>query len=428
MNEPAAQQAPTILSETAAASPDKPWVLVIDDSRVIRRAIAKILNGEFNLIESEDGEAGWSQLAANERIQVVITDMEMPKLDGYELICRIRAAEEPRVCNVPVIVITGAQDDQTRERAYACGATDFVIKPLDNVQLLARTRAHARSDETTRKLQETTKSLEEQTAVDPVTELHSRRYLVQRAEQDLAYAKRHSLDLAMIRIEFDNFRGIYKQLGDEACDQLFVWLAGLMRANTRTEDTPARIRGGEFAILAPSTDRQEAAAICERVRQAVASAPFQSGATSVAVTVSVGLATLRKDGNDTADNLLERAEQNLTLAKAAGGNQMSVGHADEIPAPDETVVEAVAEVDIEPLTLEPLSLEPLALESETLDPPTLEIALHMVQTDDSGNLVPYLPDILSRIVPLLEMCNQHMDLDLEQTLQTLRERLSNMKQ
>lgn len=378
---------------------EKPIVIVIDDSRVIRRAIGKILSSEFTLIEAEDGEAGWEHLVNDSRVQVAISDVEMPKLDGYSLICRIRASEEQRLRDLPVIVITGAQDDLTRERAFACGATDFVTKPIDGVQLLARARAHARLDQTTRKLTETSKSLEEQTAVDPLTELHSRRYFLQRATQDLAFAKRHSQDLALIRLEFDNFRDIYKRHGDEVCDQIFVWLAGLMRANSRVEDTPARIRGGEFAILAPSSDRREATTLAERIRNAVANAPFSHNGSPVPLSISLGIATLNSDRVDTIDDLMARAEQKLTLAKAAGGNQLGLGYEDEVPAPEEAVFEQ----------------------------PDLETALKLINDDEGGKLLPYLPDLLTRVLPLVELCDQQLDLDLALTLNTLKERLGSVK-
>jgi two-component system cell cycle response regulator len=378
---------------------EKPIVIVIDDSRVIRRAIGKILSSEFTLIEAEDGEAGWQHLANDSRVQVAISDVEMPKLDGYSLICRIRASEEQRLRDLPVIVITGAQDDLTRERAFACGATDFVTKPIDGVQLLARARAHARLDQTTRKLTETSKSLEEQTAVDPLTELHSRRYFLQRATQDLAFAKRHGQDLALIRLEFDNFRDIYKRHGDEVCDQIFVWLAGLMRANSRVEDTPARIRGGEFAILAPSSDRREATTLAERIRSAVASAPFSYNGSPVPLSISLGIATLNSDRVDTIDDLMARADQKLTLAKAAGGNQLGLGYEDEVPAPEEAVFEQ----------------------------PDLEAALKLINDGEGGKLLPYLPDLLTRVLPLVELCDQQLELDLVLTLNTLKERLGSVK-
>jgi two-component system, cell cycle response regulator len=388
-------------NKNPVAGTDRPCVLVADDSRVIRRAIVKALSADFELIEATDGEIAWQQLSTDERVQVVITDMEMPKLDGDALIGRIRKADTQRIRTIPIIVITGAQDDATRRRAFACGATDFVTKPIDNLQLLARTRAHVRFDETTRALDRTTKSLEEQAALDPLTELHSRRYFVERATQDISYANRHNLDLAVIRLDFDNFRAVYKQLGDDACDQLFIWLAGLMRANTRVEDTPARIRGGEFAILAPSASRRDASVVCERLRMAVAARPFAYNGVTVPVTISLGLSTLHDDRLDTVEQLLKLAERRLALARTAGGNRLGA---------DDGAVSA------------PLQ------EETVLEQPGLEAALHMLSNGDGAHLLPYLPELLTRVIPLLETCDRQLDLNLGPVLHSLKTRLGLVKQ
>ncbi|MGE5240981.1 MAG: GGDEF domain-containing protein [Bacteroidota bacterium] len=386
-------------AEVAASPVDKVRVLVTDDSRVIRKAISRILSNEFDLIEAEDGESAWHHLLRDDSIQVLVSDIEMPKLDGYSLICRVRAADPERIRNVPIIVITGADDELTRERAFACGATDFIIKPIDGVQLLARTRAHAKLDQTTRKLEETSTALEEQTAVDPLTQLNSRRYFLQRGVQDLAYAKRHNSELSVIRADIDNFRPLYKKYGDQISDQILVWLAKILVATSRTEDTVARVGGGEFAILAPATGRMDAAVLCERLRTAVAAEPFKGGNVSVALTVSLGLATLERDPGDTIEELLTLAEQRLTLAKAAGGNRLGVSYQEEAPKPEEAVIEQ----------------------------PDLETALKMLENDEGGKLTPFLPDLVARCLPLLEFCNKKLDLGLGFAIESLKEKLSDMR-
>ncbi|GAB4509716.1 MAG: hypothetical protein Tsb0026_10450 [Sulfuricaulis sp.] len=386
-------------TEIAVPVTEKVRVLVADDSRVIRKAISKILSNEFELIESEDGETAWEQLLKDDSIEVLVSDIEMPKLDGYSLICRIRAADIERVRNVPIIVITGADDELTRERAFACGATDFIIKPIDGVQLLARTRAHAKLDQTTRKLEETATALEEQTAVDPLTQLHSRRYFIQRGVQDLAYAKRHNSDLSVMRVDIDNFRTIYKKHGDQVSDQILIWLAKILVATCRTEDTAARIGGGEFAILAPSSGRMEAAVLCERVRTAVAAEPFKSEGVSIPLTTSLGLSTLGRDPGDTIEELLALAEQRMTLAKAAGGNRLGVSYQEEAPKPEEAIIEQ----------------------------PDLETALKMLGANEGGKLVPFLPDLINRCVPLLEFCNKKLDLGLGFAIESLKDKLSDMR-
>lgn len=115
---------------------DKPWVLIVDDSRVVRRTILNTLGTAFNVIEAGDGAAGWRMLRQNSRIDVVISDIQMPEMDGYSLICKVRAVEDPALREIPIIVITSAEDDITRERAYACGANDFILKPFHAEQLV----------------------------------------------------------------------------------------------------------------------------------------------------------------------------------------------------------------------------------------------------------------------------------------------------
>lgn len=133
----------------AAAAGERSRVLVVDDSAVIRKAISRVLTNDYDLIEADDGEAGWEALKSHHDLGVVISDVQMPKLDGYGMICRIRADDDPKVRDVPVIVITSAEDDVTRERAYACGANDFILKPIDSEQLLSCVRNHTGSERAT---------------------------------------------------------------------------------------------------------------------------------------------------------------------------------------------------------------------------------------------------------------------------------------
>jgi len=119
----------------------RPWVLVVDDSRVVRKTIINTLGPSFNILEAGDGMAGWRMLRQNSRIEVVISDIQMPEMDGYNLICKVRGVEDPGLREIPIIVITSADDEITRERAYACGANDFILKPFNATQLLECVRA-----------------------------------------------------------------------------------------------------------------------------------------------------------------------------------------------------------------------------------------------------------------------------------------------
>jgi diguanylate cyclase (GGDEF)-like protein len=378
---------------------NKPRVLVTDDSKVIRKAVSKILGNDFELIEAEDGEAAWSQLGQHDHIEVLMTDIEMPKLDGYGLICRVRAADENRLRDIPIIVITGAEDDVTRERAYACGATDFITKPIDGVQLLARTRAHAKLDEAVRKIGEMESTLEQQSSTDPLTQLHSQRYILERGEQDMAFAKRRGTELSLVRLDVDNFRALYDAHGDELCNQLIVWVAKIVKDCTRTEDTAARMRGAHFAVLMPGTAPTAAAVVAERIRTTVAAKPFAHGGVTAALTVSVGLVTLGHDPAKNFQELMHAAERNMTLAKADGGNRLSIGYEDALHVAEEA----------------------------TIEQPDMETAIKLLEKNEGGKLLPYLPELTARLVPLLELSNRNLDLDIGEAIQAIKDRLASMK-
>jgi CheY-like chemotaxis protein len=121
--------------KAAVASQEKPLVLVADDSRLIRKTIIKMLGDRYDIIECVDGVAAWAQIQHNSAIDIAITDIDMPNMDGYGLLCRVRASDAERLQNIPMIVITGAEDEITKERAYACGANDFILKPINADQL-----------------------------------------------------------------------------------------------------------------------------------------------------------------------------------------------------------------------------------------------------------------------------------------------------
>lgn len=120
---------------------NRPSILVVDDSRVVRVSVTKILDQGFNVFQANDGEAGLER-ARKLHPDLVITDIMMPKLDGYGLICALRGHDNEKLSNVPIIVMTGAEEDDVRERAYACGCNAFIPKPFDSNTLLDKVRTN----------------------------------------------------------------------------------------------------------------------------------------------------------------------------------------------------------------------------------------------------------------------------------------------
>lgn len=445
---------------------DKLNVLVVDDSRVMRKAINKILQDDAIIIDAEHGEDGWKKIVENKHIQVLITDIEMPILDGYQLICRIRASEDPRIKNLPVITITGAEDEETKARAFACGATDFIIKPLDKVQLQARVQAHAKADDVSRQLQQTTATLEEEATTDPLTGLASRRYFLQRIEQDTAHAKRHQQELTLMRADVDNFKKLYQTHGEDIADQVLIYISRMLQATARTEDTVARIGGAEFSIIAPSTSKEEANILAQRMLEMADKQPFNAGDADVPLTLSIGVATLTSDDLESAETLLETADNRLRNARAEGGNTVSASARSEAVA-EETVevtldaptsedimaeapigniglrdggelsveeAEAMIRYEAESLAVEAARRNATRVKGAPALPENLPVelininqVLDMLANDDADKLNPYLIDLAIRVIPLLEHCDKRHQLGLGSAIDSIKESIFSFK-
>src|SRR5258705_1652101 len=116
----------------------KQRVLLVDDSKIVRTTISRLIRKSFDVREEANGEAGWQAIATDPSIVVVFSDIQMPVLDGFALLERIRKSEEPRIRAMPVIVISGDEDDATKKRARAAGANDFITKTTDGTEILSR--------------------------------------------------------------------------------------------------------------------------------------------------------------------------------------------------------------------------------------------------------------------------------------------------
>lgn len=372
----------------------RPRVIVIDDSKLMRVSIRNVLKDEFTLVEAESGEQGWDLLCADPTLQVVITDAQMPGIDGYELIARIRACDTAQLRSLPIIMITGADDETARERALKAGATDFITKPFDKTQLLARIRAHAKADNTTRQLAQTSETLAEQGAVDALTGISSRRYFIERGTQDLAFSVRRNQDLSVIALHVDRYGDLAKQLGQDAANKLLNWVAKKLKETVRTEDTVARLDGATFAIIAGAAGRMEAAVLCERARKALNSAPWTETGNPIAVTGSLGLVCLSFDKPASIEAFLSLANQRAARAQADGGNRFVAANA---PAKKPATVAEPA--------------------------PGIEAALQMVAARNTEKLQPHFLALLRRLLPLFETANEKLSLGIGEHLAAIKTRL-----
>jgi two-component system cell cycle response regulator len=302
---------------------EKQRLLIVDDSKVIRVTARKILRDHFDTVEAVDGENAWEVLSNDEPFSLIVSDLTMPNLDGFGLLEHIRNSPLPHVREVPVIIITGANDsDVVKERATKAGATDFIGKPFDSVLLLARTQAHASAHTTNQSLRKETLALEEQVTTDTLTTLANESEFMEHGFQQLSYAIRHDTRLSIFRIEIDNYGDLFKQHGDSATEAIIKTVAGILESNTRQEDTAARIGTARFALLLPGISSHGIHNLANRICKDMSARTIKHDGIRIATTLSIGVAAPEIRRNTHIDELITMADRNLACAIAAGGNQV----------------------------------------------------------------------------------------------------------
>ena len=235
----------------------KKRVLLADDSKLMRVSAKKVLSEEFDVVFAADGDEAWGKLINDEGITVVFTDLTMPELDGFGLLERIRTSDDDRINGLPVIVLTAGENEATREKAYEQGATDFLTKPFDSVNLRARAHSHVNS-------QVQSNRLHQETVMDPQTGLYNQRYFIERLNKDRSAAARHDLDLTLLYLELANFRGLFLKNGKDIAYEVLGRVGEIIRDEVRTEDTPARVGVAEFALSLPLTSPEGGERLAER--------------------------------------------------------------------------------------------------------------------------------------------------------------------
>lgn len=404
----------------------RPRILIADDSRVIRKVITQILKQDFDLIEKEDGEAAWQTLQSDP-VDVVISDMEMPRMDGCALLSCLRASDRPVLQNMPVIVITGAEDEATKSRAFECGATDFITKPIDRIELLARIRGQAKLEQTNRRLSAIAASGLE----DPETSLSNKRGLLQQGASDLAYARRHGTGLAVIRLNVVVKEGSLAGAGAH------------LRARMREEDTLGYLGNNAFAILSPCAGREEAMLLSARLRH-----EFMALRAMGVFVRSYGMVSAEEADTDTAELLLA-AELAIETCDEAGEPASAIDliqpaepvsvDPEQIPerpgpVPEPDGASVVIDGSGEDLVIEALpgaigrdtsgQETPMDEAGVVASPPSLDAALEMIRSGRFEAVRPHLRTLALKSLPLIELCNSAHGLGLTLVVQSLRDKLT----
>lgn len=295
-------------------------ILFVEDGDRSAARVMEALGSEFEVVRETAPALAILRLPDG-KFDLMIVSLNLEHADGLRLCSQVRSLDRTR--HLPVLVIAESGDGGRLLRGLDMGVNDYVIRPIDPNELLARVRTQVRRKRFTDHLRMRLEESVEMAVLDPLTELHNRRYMSSHLTTLFAEASQRGRPLSVLLIDIDHFKAVNDSHGHDAGDAVLREFATRIRRNIRGIDLACRLGGEEFVVVMPDTDVAKAYGVAERLRQCIAKSPFQAGEGigELYVTASVGVASL-EFADDTPELILKRADQALYCAKRDGRNRV----------------------------------------------------------------------------------------------------------
>ncbi len=294
-------------------------VLIAEDDSTTRSMLAAVLKKEgYEPVEAVDGVQAWKELQKAEAPELVILDWMMPGMEGPEVLRLLRS--QPSESPPYVLMLTSRKEKEEVIAGLKAGANDYLAKPFDSGELLARVQVGCRMLELQNELVKSREILAYQAAHDPLTGLLNHKAILDRLHNELQRARRHLEVLSVGMCDIDKFKAVNDIYGHQAGDDVLIELARILTGCCREYDSIGRLGGEEFLIIAPMRTDRGAASLFDRIRRSVAEARIMTRSGVLSVTVSIGVAAY--SGGDTVDGFLSAADAALYRAKEEGRNRV----------------------------------------------------------------------------------------------------------
>ena len=298
-------------------------ILLIDSSATSLKSIRTPLEAAGHRVLTLD-EAGQAAGGATGNLDIVLLGLSHQTFDPLRLCAHFRTTDATRALSI--IVMANGSDRELAAQALDLGASDVIQTPVVSEELLARVATQTKRRRYVDILRRRVDRGLELSVVDQLTGLYNRRYMTNQLALWMKRASTGKQPLAVISVDIDHFKQVNDQHGHDAGDRVLVQFADRMRAHVRPKDIVCRPGGEEFLVIMPETDAKLAVRAAERIRQAVASEPFDlddAGSFQLRVTVSAGVAAYIGDEDDTVAEMLRRADAALYRAKSTGRNRVT---------------------------------------------------------------------------------------------------------
>lgn len=316
----------------------KAKILLIEDSPLQTRQVKRLLEKTgYDVFCTSKGIEGM-KMATTLKPDVIILDVVLPDISGYEVCRWIKVREETK--GIPVIMLTVKGKLKEKVAGLQIGADDYLPKPFKESELNARIYASLRTKDFQEELKKKNAQLEEllqrveiMAITDPGTGLFNRRRFADVLQKEFARSKRYEEALTLMMIDIDHFKLINDTYGHQVGDQVLADVAKVISSQFREVDTVARYGGEEFAVLLPQSTKADAAMAAARALEEIAGHPFKTlKGRDQKVTVSIGIAGLPDPMLNTEDRLIQCADAALYRAKQNGRNRVELGEGKDLLA------------------------------------------------------------------------------------------------
>jgi len=316
------------MNTTSPSKPSRPRLLFVDDSRLMRACASQILGEQFDLVLAESAEQAWDLLQTDPHIEALFSDLHMGGSSGFDLLRQVRQAGQPHLVDLPVVLITGEEDGETRRKhALMLGATDFISKPFQASELTARASAYAHSGQSARRL----RLLEQAHHIDPETGLGNRRYCEERLMQAMSFAHRHDQPLVLMHLRLDGLTALLDDLGEAHAPRALKRIGETLNRRIRREDTVFRTEADTFTFLLAATDADGAEKLKRRFLPDLDQLGLRSDAEALAVEAGFIIQTPPtingRDGAQILDDGLSGRPQPMAAAEADDEPSLSIEQA-----------------------------------------------------------------------------------------------------
>ncbi len=300
-------------------------VLLVEDRVSVAERLQTALSA-FHLVEVEPDAQQAAIRAAEGDFDSVVISLDLQGQDRLRVVTQLRTLERTR--DISVLLMGEVEDRARILRGLEIGAHDFLIRPIDRNELLARVRTQVRRKRFTDRLRDSLQSSMEMAVLDQLTGLHNRRFMDTRLVVLFDESVLRARALSLLVLDVDHFKIVNDSWGHDAGDEVLREFADRVRSCTRGIDLVARMGGEEVVVVLPDTDAKAAYAVAERIRERVENAPFAiyNNTRSIPITVSIGVAS-RRAGDGSSADMMKRADDALYRAKAGGRNQVIVASA-----------------------------------------------------------------------------------------------------